>query len=123
MARILVLDDEIEIVTLVTDELRSKGHEIVATTSVQTALDLLRIPSNDFQLILCDVVMPKQNGIDFAKEVNRIPWFRGNLALMSSYTDILDKDIENLGISHVLKKPFTVKGLLSLIEELTLATT
>jgi CheY-like chemotaxis protein len=75
MARVLILDDELEILRLVADELRYQGHQTVAMRTPQLALELLNIPCNQFDLIICDVVMPSKNGIDFVKEIRKMPWF------------------------------------------------
>lgn len=112
MARVLILDDELEILRLVANELRQHGHETIAIRTPQLALEILKIPSNQFDLVICDVVMPNLNGIDFVKEVQRMPWFEGEVAIMSSYASMLNKEIEDAGIKHVLKKPFTIDGLM-----------
>ncbi len=119
MARVLILDDELEILRLVADELRRNGHEPVAVRTPQLALEILNIPCNQFDLILCDVVMPNKNGIDFVKEVQRMPWFEGEVAIMSSYASVLNKEINDAGIKHVLKKPFTLDGLMVLMAPFT----
>lgn len=111
MARIIVIDDELDIVDLVTEELRSHGHEVIGCTSPRTALEILKIPVNQFDLVLVDVVMPNTNGLDFVQEVNRLSWFVGKVALMSCYTNLLNEDISQLGIEHVLKKPFTLESI------------
>ncbi len=111
MARIIVIDDELDIVDLVTEELRSHGHEVIGCTSPRTALELLKIPVNQIDLVLVDVVMPNTNGLDFIQEVNRLAWFNGQVALMSCYTNLLNEDISRLGVEHVLKKPFTLDGI------------
>lgn len=111
MARIIVIDDELDIVNLVTEELRSHGHEVIGCTSPRTALEILKIPVNQIDLVLVDVVMPNTNGLDFVREVNRLSWFYGQVALMSCYTNALNDEITKLGIEHVLKKPFTIDSI------------
>jgi len=112
MAHVLVLDDELEILRLVADQLRGQGHQVVAVRTPQLALEILKIPSNQFDLVLCDIVMPNKNGIDFVKEVQGMPWFEGQVAIMSSYASMLEKEIGEAGVKHVLKKPFTIESLL-----------
>jgi CheY-like chemotaxis protein len=104
MARILVVDDEKDIV------------ELISTNSPLKALELIGDSTNHFDQIICDVVMPSKNGIDFVKEVNRIPWFKGDITLMSSYTQALKDDLENVAVTHVLRKPFRLEDLLSLFQ-------
>ncbi len=119
MARVLILDDELEILRLVADELRHQGHETVAMRTPQLALEILKIPCNQFDLIICDVVMPNKNGIDFVKEIRNMPWFEGEIAIMSSYASMLEKEIDEAGVKHVLKKPFTIEGLVMMMAPFT----
>ncbi len=125
MARIIVIDDELDIVDLVTEELRSHGHEVIGCTSPRTALEILKIPVNQFDLVLVDVVMPNTNGLDLVQEINQLSWFVGKVALMSCYTNLLNDDITRLGVEHVLKKPFTIDSIgefIKLFEPKTVST-
>ena len=115
MARVLILDDEVEILRLVAEELRQQGHQTLAVRTPQLALEILNIPSNQFDLVICDVVMPTKNGIDFVKDVKNMPWFDGEIAIMSSYASMLEKEIDEAGVKHVLKKPFTSEGLIMMM--------
>jgi len=117
MARILIVDDESEILELIESEIQKLGHEIITTNSSIKALELLGDHLNKFDLVLCDVIMPGKNGIDFVKEVNRIPWFEGRIALMSSYTDALAQEFKDVGVTNVLRKPFDLIKLMSFFQE------
>jgi CheY-like chemotaxis protein len=117
MSRILVIDDESEILELIEFEIKILGHEVVTTNSPIHALKLLGDHQNQFDLVLCDVVMPGKNGIDFAREVNRIPWFEGHIAFMSSYTNALAQEFKDVGVTQVLRKPFDLQKLMSFFAE------
>jgi len=67
--RILVIDDEPEIVDLIRRELRTQ-HELVGVTSCRAALALLAKDSA-FDLILCDLMMPVMNGMQLYAEIER----------------------------------------------------
>lgn len=117
MAKVLVVDDEIEILNLVCDELKRQGHDPVAARSPLDALELLKVTGNDFELVICDVIMPQKNGLDFVRELNQISTFDGKIAIMSSYTTMLNQEIEEAGIKHVLKKPFNLDGIIGLMNQ------
>ena len=107
MAHILVVDDEWEILDFVVDQLRSQGHTVLGLNNAPLALEVLRLPCNTFDLILTDVMMPKKNGLEFAREVLKIPHCKQTtFALMSSYSNELKNEIMELGIRHALHKPF-----------------
>lgn len=121
MARILVVDDEREILEFVVDQLKVKGHFVVGLTSAVLALEVLSISCNQFDLIISDVMMPKQNGLDFARAYSKLPHSKTTVfALMSSYSNELKGEILDLGIRHSLHKPFTHEQLNSFIQRIFL---
>ncbi len=117
MAKILIVDDESEILELIEDQIKILGHEVITTNSPIHALNLIGNPLNAFDLVLCDVIMPNKNGIDFVREVNSMPWFDGQIALMSSYTDALAQEFIDVGVTQVLRKPFDLTKLMSFFAE------
>jgi signal transduction histidine kinase len=67
--RLLVIDDEPEIVDLIRRELHAQ-HELVGVTSCRAALALLT-KDPGFDLILCDLMMPVMNGMQLYAELER----------------------------------------------------
>ncbi|MBA3391407.1 MAG: response regulator [Deltaproteobacteria bacterium] len=61
-ARILVVDDE-PMITTVLSRVLSAEHEVRATASAIEALELVR--ANNYDVILCDVMMPQMTGMEF----------------------------------------------------------
>jgi CheY-like chemotaxis protein len=116
MAKILLIDDEKEILDFIENELSFFGHEVVCAKSPVTALALLENHHNQFDFILCDVVMPNKNGIDFVQEIKKIPWVEAEIIMMSNYVASLTDELSNIGITNVLKKPFSTESLLSLFK-------
>lgn len=117
MAKILLVDDEAEIIEMIENQLISMGHEVTSTNSPIRALEILGNHLNQYDLVLCDVIMPSKNGIDFVREVRRLPWFEGRIALMSSYTDALAQEFKDVGVTSVLRKPFNISKLVHFFEE------
>jgi two-component system alkaline phosphatase synthesis response regulator PhoP len=77
MAKILVVDDEPDIVEIITFTLESKGHEI--TSAKDGAEGISQVKKEEPDLIILDVMMPKMNGmqvVDYLRnkeEYNHIP--------------------------------------------------
>jgi len=71
MARILIAEDERDIRDLITFTLRFAGHEVIATTNGEEALEkaLKEIPD----LILMDVRMPRMTGYEACKRMKADP--------------------------------------------------
>lgn len=63
MARVLVVDDDAGLRSLLRRVLESDGHDTVTAEDVPTAC--AELADGDFELVLCDVNMPGQSGLDF----------------------------------------------------------
>lgn len=67
--KILVLDDEKNILVFLETLLRNKGYEAISVSSVQDALEAAHREKPD--LVILDLMMPKQTGTDFARKISR----------------------------------------------------
>jgi len=67
--RILVVEDEATVANLVADVLREEGHEVVALLDSAAALE--RITEEEFDLLICDLKMPKLDGQSLYEEAVR----------------------------------------------------
>ena len=68
MARVLIADDEKQILEVMMDVLESAGHQVVGVSDGQEAL--WRLQSSEFDVALIDVVMPKMDGYHLAQAVH-----------------------------------------------------
>ena len=64
--RLLVVDDEISLMTALRDTLRDEGYRVTAVSSGAEALAALK--HGEFDLVLTDLVMPKMDGIALLKD-------------------------------------------------------
>src|SRR5687768_6764614 len=69
--RILVADDDPEILTLLTMRLKQRGYEVFEASDGEKALEQAREKSPD--LVLLDVMMPQKNGWEVARELKQDP--------------------------------------------------
>ena len=68
--RILVLDDEPEILTIVSKWLSASGHEPHATTDPARAMQF--IGAGRFDAVFLDLVMPQVNGLTFISKIHQL---------------------------------------------------
>ena len=68
--RILVLDDEPEILTLVSKWLTGAGHRPQATTDPNKALELIK--AQPFDAMFLDLLMPQGNGLTFISKIHNL---------------------------------------------------
>ena len=69
--KILVVDDEDRMRKLVRDFLVRKQYEVVEASNGEEAVDVF-VESNDIDLIILDVMMPKMNGYELTKKIREI---------------------------------------------------
>lgn len=118
--KILLVDDEPELLELAQTHLENAGYTVVATTSPQEAITLLEAP-NDFDLLFSDVVMPGQiNGFDLAVTTLQVsPTTK--IQLTSGYTSKAGQDLISGNIfakqlyQNLLPKPYSQAALLQAV--------
>jgi len=108
--KILVADDELKLLRLVTRNLELEGYATLAATDGQEALEL--IETHDPDLLLLDVMMPKLDGFSVTqrvREFSSVP-----IIIMTARGDDQDKIRGlDLGGDDYLTKPFNVDELLA----------
>ncbi|MCK4792238.1 MAG: sigma-54-dependent Fis family transcriptional regulator [Desulfobacteraceae bacterium] len=101
---VLVIDDESNLRHMLTAVLEKAGYAVVGAANGMDALPLLE--SRGFDVVLCDLRMPKMDGIGFLKEIaeRRI---NTTTIVMSAYGTI-DTAVEamKLGAADYISKPF-----------------
>ena len=115
---ILVVEDEPSVRTLVRDELRKLGYQVVEAKNGVEACLLATQQAGSIQLLLTDVVMPGMGGRELAQHLSVIkPDLR--TLFMSGYMD--DVGImagQDEGTSSFLQKPFTPEMLARAVRNL-----
>lgn len=111
MKKVLIVDDEQSIVTLLTFNLEKEGYE------VQTALDGLigynLALANDYDFILLDLMMPSMDGIEVCKKL-RQEKKDTPIMILTAKDDELDKIIGlELGADDYMTKPFSPREVLA----------
>ena len=120
MARILVIDDDPVIRTLVASSLEARGHSMIEAADGQVGVKAFDPAQVD--LIVTDIVMPVQEGIATIGAIRRLSPSVPILAISGSntvgrYGDYLHA-AEVLGASASLPKPFSSDSLVEIVERL-----
>lgn len=110
MYRILVCDDERDIVAALKIYLESEGYEVVEAYNGREALDKLK--GGDIQLVLMDVMMPELDGISAMAELRRVS--NVPVIMLTAKSEDTDKVIGlNVGADDYITKPFNVVEMLA----------
>ena len=111
MAKILVIDDEALIRTIMCDMLEGTGYKVVVASSGREGLQKAKVERPD--CILLDIMMPDMDGYETCSalkadlDLAHIPVL---LASASSDVRVVDQ-AERVGAFNVLQKPFRLEQL------------
>jgi DNA-binding response OmpR family regulator len=122
MKKILVVDDEDDILHFLEMVLREKGYQVTTASGGHEALTRAQIDKPD--LVLLDIMMPQMDGWEVLKllrvdeETRRIP-----VAMLSARTEAKDR-VQGLqeGAIDYICKPFSLTELLGKIEAIFVQT-
>jgi DNA-binding response OmpR family regulator len=104
--RILLVDDEQAVQTLLTYPLRREGYEVVAAADGREALD--RFAEQRFDLVVLDVMLPHLDGIEVCRRLrsrSQVP-----IIMLTARDDEIDKILGlEMGADDYITKPFSVR--------------
>ncbi len=110
--RILVVDDEPQILRALRAALRGHGYDVQTAPDGEGALDQIALHPPD--IVLLDLVMPGKSGFDVVQEVRT--WSQVPIVVLSARGDERDKVTAlDLGADDYLTKPFGIDELLARI--------
>lgn len=107
--RILLIDDDHELVDLVKDGLEYGGYEVVAAHDGETGLEM--VGAFQPELILLDLQLPVMNGTSFLSKLadmkKEIP-----VIVITAYGESpLAAEAKQMGVRQILHKPLTMQQL------------
>ena len=110
---ILVADDDAGIRTVVTQALNRAGYEVRATGNAATLWQWVN--DGDGDLVITDVIMPDENGLDLVPRIHKIrPKLR--VVVMSAQNTLLTAVKANeRGAFEYLPKPFDINELVNVV--------
>jgi len=115
---ILIVDDEISLVTMITRVLTSKGYNIYATHDPEMAMKIAREKGDQLHLLISDMVMPGMNGRQLAEYIQQETGL-STVLFMTGYTDErVIKDSVLFASAPVLRKPFTPTELTQTVRKI-----
>ncbi|HEY5374557.1 MAG TPA: response regulator [Polyangiaceae bacterium] len=118
--RLLAIDDEALVLKVVGRVLEE--HEIVSMQSPRDALELLK-GDDQFDVIVCDLMMPDMTGMDFYERLLRLraPLARRVVFLTGGALTKEAAAFLEAVPNQYLEKPFDVQGLRNLVQQILVA--
>lgn len=118
MKKILVVDDELDIVEIVKYNLTKEGYNVTSSTDSTTVLSLMK--TNVPDLVLLDLMMPKMDGIELCEEIRKNPQFENVIVcfLSARGEDFSQIAALDAGGDDYLVKPIKPQLLISRVNAL-----
>ncbi len=108
MAKILILDDNLDMLEMQAEHLRAEGHDVTLSTSGPDAV--AGIKTGGFDLLVTDIIMPDMDGIEVIMSLRKLqPPIKiiaisgGGRVNARDYLELADR----LGVHGTLQKPFS----------------
>ncbi len=112
---ILVVDDELRMRKLIKDFLSSKGYNIIEAEDGEKAIKKFNENKDNIELILLDVMMPKQDGWSVLRQIRQestVP-----IIMLTARGEEQDELFGfELGVDEYVSKPFSLKILVARVE-------
>jgi len=116
MARLLIVDDDHDLLQTLTDAFVMFGFEVTPTGNGRQALEFFK--QSPFDLAILDVELPDLNGFEITKEIKKQkPDFP--IILITAYSHLYrPQDVLRLNIEAFLKKPLNIQELVNIVRKI-----
>jgi twitching motility two-component system response regulator PilH len=116
--KVLVVDDSWTDLTLIASPLRESGYEVITAVDGDEAVE--KVLQERPQLVVLDVILPKQNGFQLCRRLKQMEQSRGiPIILISGKNTPLDKRWGmQQGAEMYLTKPFSKEELIASVRSL-----
>ncbi len=115
--RILLVDDEKDIITMEKQMLEHLGYQVTSRTSSIEALEAFRVNHNKFDMVITDMTMPNMTGDKLSLELIKI---RPDIPILicTGFSELIsDEKAASIGIKGLIFKPVARRDLAIKIHE------
>jgi CheY-like chemotaxis protein len=117
MATILLLEDNVELRTLLQQALELGDHSILSGSTGADGLRLLEEQPIAPDAIICDMNMPEMDGVTFIQHVRGNPKWAKTFIIILSGKDESGETARESGADAFMQKPFSVVALNRLLDQ------
>ncbi|MCP4712339.1 MAG: response regulator [Planctomycetes bacterium] len=117
--KVLVVDDEVHILHVVSLKLRNAGYDVITAQDGREALEIAQVERPD--LIITDYQMPHLSGLELCQRLKRIPATQNIPALMLTARGFAvdPQAMTDAGITMCLHKPFSPREILTVVDQMS----
>jgi two-component system alkaline phosphatase synthesis response regulator PhoP len=111
MSKILIVEDEPDMILGLKDNFEFEGYEVVTATDGMSGLERARSAKPD--LVVLDIMLPKLSGLEVCKTL-RSEGFEAPIVMLTARGQEIDKVVGlELGADDYVTKPFSIRELLA----------
>lgn len=114
--KVLVVDDDQEVLNLITEEFNYKGYVVLTASSGNEAIETLK--RDTFDVIVSDFQMPNGCGMSILNFINSMK-NRPVFIFFSGQTSVSIEFFKNAGANEYFAKPFDLELLVSELEKIS----
>lgn len=118
-ATILLVDDDSRFRFALATELRASGYLVQSAEDGQRATGMIEDggePWADIDLVITDLVMPRKDGLELCKTIRKKNMDIPVLVITGFLSPNIQRELERLGCTDFLEKPFSPQEFLSKVE-------
>ncbi len=119
MPRILIVDDEEEILLGLSSLLSRGGWEVLTATNVEEALSILKTQPID--IIVTDIRMPGESGLNLIQYIKSERKDLKTVVITAKGSPEMEREVVSLGADAYLEKPFDLDYFLSVLKKVMTA--
>lgn len=112
--KILIVDDEVELLKMLEEEFTGNGHIVTTATSGNDAIAAIK--KMQPEVILCDYKMPNGNGLDVLNYVKTLGKTRPTFFFISGHSELSPEECIAAGARNFFAKPFNIDSVATQVE-------
>lgn len=112
--KILIVDDEVELLKMLEEEFASREHAVTTATSGKEAI--AKIQKSLPEVILCDYKMPNGNGLEVLNYVKTLGKTKPTFFFISGHSELTPEECITAGARNFFAKPFDIDDVATQVE-------
>ncbi|EQC46153.1 response regulator [Bacteriovorax sp. Seq25_V] len=109
--KLIIVDDEADLLELCTDIFEMEGHEAIGFTCPSEALAFIE-SGNSYDAIVSDATMPNISGLEFLEKIKTLPNYTEKPFILSTgRIDFDEAELNKLGVTKIIMKPFDISAV------------
>lgn len=114
--RILLADDEVDILRIYSEMLAGNGHEVTSASNGKDVIQLLA--DREFDMLVLDLFMPEMDGFEAIATLREKGFTVPVIVMTGHFPDHeVERRLQGLNVSTALRKPVMISTLLNAVNE------